>query len=109
MFDFNDCTTVLVADSFHDIPRDQLSFVANLPWDLVVDFDAYSDKGGLLANVTHNCIQKDVLTRTTAKGPQGLRMGTTLWYRCGEYQFDEYIPGPNAITIPEYTYFHKDA
>lgn len=108
-FDFNDCTTVLVADSFHDIPRDQLSFVANLPWDLVVDFDAYSDKGGLLANVTHNCIQKDVLTRTTAKGPQGLRMGTTLWYRCGEYQFDEYIPGPNAITIPEYTYFHKDA
>lgn len=104
---FDDDTTILLVDSVHDVPDEQRRLVANLPWDLVLDLDGYSDCGGLLSCVAHNRLQQDVLTRSTAIGPHTLVKNTTLWYRCGEYQL--YINHPTSkFNIPAYTWFCRD-
>ncbi len=110
-FNFDDYTTILLAGSVHDVRKDYRRAVANLAWDLVIDYDGYSDCGGLMSAVEHNRIQKDVLSYPVACGPQILSRGSTLWYRCGEYQTPSYIPGSNAqssLRIGAYNYFHKD-
>lgn len=104
---FDDDTTVLLVDSVHDVSEEQRRLVANLPWDLVVDLDGYSDCGGLLSCVEHNRLQRDVLTRNIAAGPQGLIKNTTLWYRCGEYQLCTGHP-TSKFAIPSYTWFCCD-
>ena len=104
---FEDDTTILLVDSVHDVPDEQRRLVANLPWDLVVDLDGYSNCGGLLSCVDHNRLQQDVLTRSTAVGPQTLVKNTTLWYRCGEYQLCTGNPSPK-FSIPAYTWFCCD-
>ncbi len=104
---FDDDTTILLVDSVHDVPDEQRRLVANLPWDLVVDLDGYSDCGGLLSCVEHNRLQRDVLTRSIAMGPQILVKNTTLWYRCGEYQLCTGNPTPQ-LSIPAYTWFCCD-
>lgn len=110
-FNFDDYTTILLADSVHDVRKDYRQAVANLAWDLVIDYDGYSDCGGLMSTVEHNRIQKDVLSYPVACGPQILSRGSTLWYRCGEYQTPSYIPesnGQSTLRISAYNYFHKD-
>lgn len=107
-FNFTDCTTVLIADSMHDIPPRQQRILANQPWDLVIDLDGYSDCGGMLSQVKHNRLQKEILYRDVASGPQTLINGSTLWYRCGEYQATHYNPD-EGMSIPAYTSFHKNA
>lgn len=106
-FSFDDDTTILLIDSVHDVPDEQRSLVANLPWDLVIDLDGYSDCGGLLSCVKHNRLQRDVLTRSIAMGPQTLVKDITLWYRCGEYQLCTGNPSPH-FSIPAYTWFCCD-
>ena len=110
-FNFDDYTTILLADSVHDVRKDCRRAVANLAWDLVIDYDGYSDCGGLMSAVEHNQIQKDVLSYPVACGPQILSRGNTLWYRCGEYQTPSYIPesnGQSSLRIGAYNHFHKD-
>lgn len=110
-FNFDDYTTILLADSVHDVRKDCRRAVANLAWDLVIDYDGYSDCGGLMSAVEHNRIQKDVLSYPVACGPQILSRGSTLWYRCGEYQTPTYIPNSNGqsrLHIGEYNHFHMD-
>ena len=104
---FEDDTTILLVDSVHDVPDEQRRLVANLPWDLVVDLDGYSNCGGLLSCVDHNRLQQDALTRSTAVGPQTLVKNTTLWYRCGEYQLCTGNPSPK-FSRPAYTWFCCD-
>lgn len=107
-FLFDDTTTILIADSVHDVRSDYLAAVANLPWNLVIDLDGYSDCGGLLSTVNHNRIQKEILTRKTADQLSELPSdGRTLWYRCGEYQSTNFIPN-DKFSIGAYTAFHKD-
>lgn len=110
-FNFDDYTTILLAGSVHDVRKDHRRAVANLAWDLVIDYDGYSDCGGLMSAVDHNRIQKDVLSYPVACGPQILTRGSTLWYRCGEYQTPSYIPesnGQSSLRIGAYNHFHKD-
>lgn len=106
---FEDSATILVAGSVHDIRTDYRQAVANLAWDLVIDYDGYSDCGGLLSAIKHNQLQKEILTYPVASGNQILSRGTTFWYRCGEYQMPSYIPNNNSIQISSYNYFHKGA
>ena len=103
-FSFDDDTTILLVDSVHDVSVEQRTLVANLPWDLVVDLDGYSDCGGLLSCVKHNRLMREVLTLSKAKGPTELVNGNTLWYRAGEYQFYLGNPSPQ-FDIPSYTWF----
>lgn len=111
-FNFDDYTTILLAGSVHDVRKDYRQAVANLAWDLVIDYDGYSDCGGLMSAVEHNQIQKNVLFYPVACGPQILSRGSTLWYRCGEYQTPSYVPGSNPqsqLRIGAYNHFHKDS
>lgn len=43
----NDVNYVLVVDSIHDLNEEFLYLLANIRWSLVIDFDAYTDEGGL--------------------------------------------------------------
>lgn len=106
-FSFDGTTTILIADSAHDVRRDYRKAVANLPWNLVIDLDGYSDCGGLLEMVEHNRIQREVLCRRVADNLTQLPIDNTLWYRCGEYQSFEFMP-KNSFSIGAYTEFHKD-
>lgn len=103
-FDFEHYTTVLIAESVHDVPAYQRSVVANLPWDMVIDLDGYSEQGGLLSSVSHNRIRKQVLDLSASRQAQPLLRGNTLWYRCGDYQ--DYSIRPGAITVNGHTSFH---
>ena len=105
--DFVNSTTILIAGSVHDVREDIRQAVANLAWDLVIDYDGYSDCGGLLSSVEHNQIQKEILTYPVACSSQIISRGITLWYRCGEYQIPSFYPTGNSIQIGAYTYFHK--
>lgn len=106
-FSFERTTTILIADSVHDVRKDYRWAVANLPWNLVIDLDGYSDCGGLLEMVEHNRIQREILCRRVSENLTQLPVDHTLWYRCGEYQSFDYIPEGNLF-IGAYTEFHKD-
>lgn len=105
-FGFDDSVTILVAGSCHDIPIDQMSNIANMPWDIVIDFDGYSNCGGLLSNVAHNRLQKDILVSNKTVT---MVSGSTMWYICGDYQLTNYVPAPEKdnIQILSYVCFHQ--
>ena len=108
-FNFDDSITILIAGSVHDVRSDFRQAVANLAWDLVIDYDGYSDCGGLLSSVEHNQLQTEILTYPVACSNQIISRGMTLWYRCGEYQIPSFFPQGGSIQINEYTYFHKSS
>lgn len=85
---FHETTTILIVDSVHDVKYDERKAVANLPWDIVIDLDGYSENCGLLNAVEHNSIIKEYEVHSG----QHLTCGKTLWYRCGDYQ----IPYSNS-------------
>ncbi|MBL3645625.1 hypothetical protein JMN23_25130 [Bacillus sp. RHFB] len=80
---FNHRTTILVVGSLHDLPADQRAILANMPWDIVIDFDGYTENGGLQSVVNHNQIHSQLLTRDTAQSVV-LKKGITHWFKCGE-------------------------
>ena len=108
-FNFDDYATILLIDSAHDAREDRRQAVSNLPWDIVIDLDGYSDQGGLLKSVVHNRIQREVLTTANmGKIPDPIR-GQTLWLRCGQYLNLNYFPNnSNSIEIPAYSTFLID-
>ncbi|MGM9602991.1 MAG: hypothetical protein ACI3W5_15580 [Faecousia sp.] len=106
-FSFDNATTILIADSVHDVRRDYRKAIANMPWNLVIDLDGYSDCGGLLETVEHNRIQREVLCRNVADNLTQLPVDHTLWYRCGEYQSIDFLP-QKSLSIGAYTEFHKN-
>lgn len=108
-FNFEDSTTILIVGSVHDVRADLRQAVANLAWDLVIDYDGYSDCGGLLSSIEHNQLQSEILTYPIACGNQIISRGMTLWYRCGEYQIPSFFPPSSSIQIGSYTYFHKSS
>lgn len=100
--DFAEYTTILIVDSIHDVKYDERKTVANLPWDIVIDFDGYSDHCGLLKSVEHNHIQKESVINRTHQ----LINGNTLWYRCGDYQipynnYNGLVNGYKEFKVPE--------
>ena len=98
-FSFKEALTVLLVDSIHDIPNGYRNVVANLPWNVVVDFDGYSNFGGLLSSISHNCIRKELLLPNTVLHLPALDRLQTMWYRCGEYLLPDY-KSRNRIDVP---------
>ncbi|MFB6468523.1 hypothetical protein ACE38V_17265 [Cytobacillus sp. Hz8] len=80
---FNHRTTILVAGSLNDIPGDQRAILANMPWDIVIDFDGYTEYGGLQSVVNHSQIHPQLLTKETAESAI-LKKGITQWFKCGQ-------------------------
>lgn len=97
-FSFNETATILIVDSVHDIPDGFRSVVANLQWSMVIDFDGYSDFGGLLSSVKHNSIRKEWLLANKPFPISHLDQLQTMWCRCGEYLQPHYHP-KNCINI----------
>ncbi|MDD4549870.1 MAG: hypothetical protein PHT79_08960 [Syntrophomonadaceae bacterium] len=82
--DFNNGTTILITGSLHDIQQDQKALLANMPWDIVIDFDGVSQFGGLRSAVMHEKIRSQLLTQDVARNLI-LTRGVTTWLTCGEF------------------------
>lgn len=108
-FNFTDHTTMLIVDSVHDIRGDYRGVVANLPWDVVIDLDGYSEYGGLLGAIKHNNIRLEPLNQSVIDGYKKtnhtFQKGQTLWYRCGNYQMPNYLF--TDFTIKSYICFRS--
>lgn len=111
--DFDTFSTVLVADSVHDLRKDYQEAIANLPWNIVVDLDGHSDCGGLMSAINHNQVSRGILT---IANQDTIAKGITYWYRCGTYQFPSYQPSQcfhesyykkNKVNIPSSVPFHS--
>lgn len=83
-FDFENNTTILCVGSLHDISREHKELLANLPWDFVIDFDGFSDFGGLSAAVKRKNVNKQLLTKNVAYNLVYTK-GFTHWLKCGEF------------------------
>ena len=105
--DYSSGTNILVVGSAHDISNGQREIIANMAWDMVIDLDGYSDRGGLLSSVQHAHIQREVLYGANANNKHIILPDSTLWYRCGEYLSQNSLE--NQLTIPGYVRFHSDA
>jgi len=92
LFDFDDFknrTTILIVGSLHDISKNQLSILANLPWSIVIDFDANTNFGGLRSTVEQEkTIHDQLLTNTNYKAilkNMAMSQNVTEWITCGEF------------------------
>lgn len=84
---FEKCTTILVVESLHDVPAQYLEDVANLSWDIVVDFDGYTRKYGFASHIGHFNVQHYQLTDPASILPGDvINHSYTRWYQCGDYQ-----------------------
>lgn len=82
-FDVAENTYVLVTDAVHDIQIDKKKMIAEFQWDVILDYDGYSDNGGLReCAVGHNI--KDLIGNERVVRESILRRGITSWVRIGE-------------------------
>lgn len=81
---FENKTTVLITGSMHDIPQHQLSLIANMPWNIIIDFDGSTTGGGLIDATERKGIHKQFLNRTVANGIT-ISCGITEWLICGQF------------------------
>ena len=109
IFDFNDFfekvnrfnttenTYVLVADALHDVSNQDKSSITELQWDVIFDYDGYSEQGGLRSN-THRQNIKDLSGNYGIIRESVLRRGTTSWIHIGEkmiFSLDDEQPPMN--------------
>ncbi len=118
-FDFDNFanrTTVLITDSLHDIPQNQLALIANMPWNIIIDFDSGAIDGGLKDAVQNTAINKQLLTESVANGIT-ISRNITNWLTCGEFLtptpsdklqklFDTKLPFYNGNYHRYYRYIH---
>ena len=90
---FKSESTLLVVGSLHDIPVEERTFLANLPWTVVLDLDGYSDFGGLRSAVSHNNIV-DQKAQSFTTSNFVLRKDYTTWFTCGDFCSYIYSNGP---------------
>ena len=84
---FDHYTTILITESAHDVPEQYLANVANLNWDIVVDFDGYTKEFGLAKTIDHVNVQHQLLTdSSTITTSDTINHSITRWYKCGDYQ-----------------------
>ena len=88
--DFQNRTTVLVVGSMHDIPKTYLELLADLPWNIVIDFDANPINGGLRSEAKTSLIN-DRYWDLTVVNNVSIRNNFTEWLKCGDY----ILPNPN--------------
>lgn len=84
---FDKYTTILVTESLHDVPVQYLASVANLSWDIVIDFDGFTKKYGFANNINHVNVHYQLLTDPNSILPNDtINHSFTRWYQCGDYQ-----------------------
>lgn len=81
---FENKTTVLIIGSMHDIPQHQLSLIANMPWNIVIDFDGGTTGGGLADAAESSGIHNQLLNQTVANGIT-ISNSITEWLTCGQF------------------------
>lgn len=86
-----DNTTLLVVDSVHDLPAEQRKILANMTWDIVLDFDGASSFGGLRSSVTHSNVSDRRLTVSNAKN-MSFNKGFTSWLSLSDFVNYSYSP-----------------
>ena len=84
MSNIENCTSILIVGSLHDIPAKYLKYLANLPWNIVVDFDSYGGFGGLKAEANSATINDRILDNHTT-GNIAIRDNYIEWFNCGDY------------------------
>lgn len=86
-FSFDDYTTLLITESCHDVSEQHLATVANLNWDIVIDFDGFTKSFGLAKTISHSNVQYQLLTNPKTISPTDtIDHAFTRWYKCGDYQ-----------------------
>lgn len=81
---FQNENTLLVVGPLHDVSAEAKTFLANLPWTVVLDLDGYSNFGGLRSAVTHTNINDQKLQKNTAHNFKSCK-GYTNWFTCGDF------------------------
>lgn len=81
---FSNRTTVLIASSLHDIPQNQLALIANMPWNVIIDFDGGTVRGGLKDAVRDRVVNRQLLTASVTQNIT-ISQGITNWLLCGEF------------------------
>ena len=105
---FKSENTLLVVGPLHDASAEGKSFLANLPWTVVLDLDGYSDFGGLRSAVAHNNINDQKLQPITASNFTP-RKDYTTWFTCGDFCSYSYLNGPrNEISFNTLCSFSDD-
>lgn len=91
--DFENRTTVLIVGPLHDVGQSRLKLLANLPWNIVIDFDGNSKFGGLRNAVDNNIktIVHDQLLNTKVAEGIAISEGLTEWLSCGDFL----LPNPS--------------
>jgi len=81
-FDVTENTYVLVVDAIHDISDDRKKMLTEFQWDIILDYDGYSEKKGLRGCASGQNI-KDLAGYQVVR-ESILRRGITSWIHMGE-------------------------
>ena len=83
-FDVTENAYILVTDAVHDINNEFKKLLVEFQWDVVLDYDGYSEEGGL-----RSCLQrqniKDLNEDYQVIRESILRRGITSWIHMGEH------------------------
>ena len=90
--------TMLVVGPLHDLPRDSLTVLANLPWTLVIDLDGYSEFGGLYSAVEHEHINPQKFEQSTTANFT-IKRNITTWLTCGDFANYSYCQSDDEETL----------
>lgn len=82
-FDVTENVYVLVSDAIHDIDNDLKKILMEFQWNVVLDYDGYSEEGGLRSCTQRQNI-KDLNGEYHLIREAILRRGITSWIRIGE-------------------------
>lgn len=93
---FQNRTTILVIGSMHDIPKSYQTLVANLPWNIVIDFDANPLNGGIRSTAVRNTINDRYWSMSTVSNI-AIRDNLVEWFKCGDYFFK--TPKPDVQSM----------
>lgn len=82
-FDVTENAYVLVTDAVHDIDYEKKRMLSEFQWDMILDYDGYSEDGGLRSCSLGQNI-KDLSGDYKVVSESILRRGITSWIRIGE-------------------------
>lgn len=82
-FDTTENTYILVTDAIHDVSCEDKNLLTEFQWDIIFDYDGYSEQEGLRSN-THRQNIKDLSGDYRVIRESVLRRGTTSWIHFGE-------------------------
>lgn len=82
-FDVTENAYVLVTDAIHDIDNELKRMIVEFQWDVVLDYDGYSEEGGLRSCSQRQNI-KDLNDDYKVLRESILRRGITSWVHIGE-------------------------